>query len=204
MGFYDRTVLPHLLNLVMKDRRLAAERRRFVPRAEGTVLEVGIGSGLNLPFYAPAVEKVIGIDPSAELRRMARKRAARTPFEVAFLGLSGEAIPLDDGAVDTVLSTWTLCTIPDADAALREMRRVLKADGRFIFIEHGRAPEARVRAWQDRINPYWRPLAGGCNLNRPIDAMIRAAGFHIAELEADYLKGPKPFSFHYKGLAKPE
>jgi len=202
MGFYERYILPYAIHLTMRRKDLRAERAALVPLARGRVLEIGVGSGLNFPFYGTQVEKLFALDPSAELRSMAEKRARQTPFPVEFIGLSGEDIPLDAAAVDTVLTTWTLCTIPDAAAALGEMRRVLKPDGELVFVEHGRSPEARVVAWQDRLNPLWRPLAGGCNLNRPIDRLIAEAGFSISRLEQGYIKGPKLLTYLYKGTAR--
>jgi ubiquinone/menaquinone biosynthesis C-methylase UbiE len=201
MGFYDTYILPYATHLAMNRKDLAAERATFVPLARGRVLEIGIGSGLNLPFYGAQVEHLFALDPSAELKRMAEKRARGVAFPVEFIGLSGEDIPLDDGAVDCVLTTWTLCTIPDAGAALGEMRRVLKPDGELVFVEHGRSPDARVLAWQNRLNPLWRPIAGGCNLNRAIDALIGEAGFNITRMEQGYMKGPKPMTYLYKGTA---
>ncbi len=202
MGFYDSYILPYATHLTMNRKDLAAERATFVPLARGRVLEIGIGSGLNFPFYGAQVEHLFALDPSAVLRRMAEKRARGSAFPVEFIGLSGEDIPLDDGAVDCVLTTWTLCTIPDALAALREMRRVLKPDGELVFVEHGRSPDARVLAWQNRLNPLWRPIAGGCNLNRAIDALIGEAGFNVTRLEQGYMKGPKPMTYLYKGVAR--
>jgi ubiquinone/menaquinone biosynthesis C-methylase UbiE len=162
-----------------------------------------MGSGLNIPFYSSTVDKLYGLDPSPELGKMARERARGAPFPVEIIGQSGESIPLADNSVDTVISTWTLCTIPDPVQALREMRRVLKPGGRFIFVEHGRSPDARVRVWQDRLNGVWRRMGGGCNLNRKIDDLILEAGFRIAEIETGYIRGLKLASFLYEGVARP-
>lgn len=202
MGFYDERVLPHLLNLAMSNRDLAAYRRRVVPAARGRVLEVGIGSGLNLPFYGSDVEAVIGLDPSSPLLAMAGRQASKAPSPVTMLRGSAEAIPLEDASVDTVLTTWTLCSIPDAHAALAEMRRVLKPAGELVFVEHGRAPDAAVARWQDRLTPLWRPIAGGCHLNRPIDALVTDAGFALADIRCGYMRGPRPFTFMYEGRAR--
>lgn len=153
MGFYDRHILPHVIHLACGAKPIRYQRRKVVPQASGRVLEIGIGSGLNLPFYDPAkVEKLWGLEPSDEIRRMAEKAAVGAPFPVEFIGLPGEAIPLDDASMDTVVTTYTLCTIPDAVAALREMRRLLKPGGQLLFAEHGRAPDAAVRRWQDRLD----------------------------------------------------
>ncbi len=202
MGLYEKHVLPHVLHFGMRNKTVTREREKFVPLASGTVLEVGMGSGLNLPHYGAGVTRLIALEPSQGLRDKAAKPIALARFPVEFIGLNAEEIPLDDRAVDTVLSTWTLCTIADAPKALAEIRRVLKPDGRLIFVEHGRAPEARVVKWQNRFNGLQNRVAGGCNLNRPIDEMIRAAGFKIDRLEEGYLKGPKPWSYHFKGSAK--
>jgi ubiquinone/menaquinone biosynthesis C-methylase UbiE len=165
-------------------------------------LEVGIGSGRNLPFYSAAVEHVYGVDPSIELQQMARQQAGRTHARVDFLTQSAETpLPLSDASIDTVVSTWTLCSIPNAVAALREMRRVLKPDGRFIFLEHGLAPDAQIVAWQNRLTLIWPRLTGGCHLNRKIDEMITGAAFKISELKTYYLPGPRPMMFTYQGLA---
>jgi SAM-dependent methyltransferase len=203
MGIYERYVLPRLINRTMQNTLAAAERTRFVPCASGTVLEVGIGSGLNIPLYAPDLDILVGLDPSIPLWMLGRQRTAAAPFPIAYIRGSGEHIPLEDQRFDTVVMTWTLCTIPDPVTALKEMRRVLKPDGRLIFVEHGLAPDRRVQAWQHRLNPLWRRLAGGCNLDRRIDTLIADAGFHICQLDLGYLKGPKPFAFLYKGLARP-
>lgn len=202
MNFYEKWILPRLTDLVMRNKEATRFRARVVPAARGTVLEIGIGSGLNLPFYGADVNRVYGLDPSEELLHLARKTAARAPFPVQFLMQSGEEIPLDDGTVDTVVSTWTLCTIPDPIKALKEMKRVLKPGGTFIFAEHGLAPEASVRAWQERLNPLWRKVTGGCNLNRKMDDLIRASGFSLVELDTEYAKGLRPMSYIYSGRAQ--
>lgn len=203
MGIYSQYVLPRLIHFAMQSTLAAAERQHYVPLASGKVLEVGIGSGLNIPFYSRNVESLVGVDPSGALWKMARRRAELAPFPIDYLGLSGECIPVADKAFDTVVTTWTLCSIPDPMKALEEMRRVLQPDGRLIFIEHGLAPERKVQVWQHRLNPLWQRLAGGCNLHRMIETLITDAGFHIIQIETGYLKGPKPPSFLYKGLARP-
>jgi ubiquinone/menaquinone biosynthesis C-methylase UbiE len=202
MGFYSRFILPTIIDKVMDDKQAAEFRARMVPEAEGRVLEIGMGSGHNLPFYGDGVTSVVGLEPSAELMAMARKRAADKSLDIEFVGESAEAMPFENASFDTVLTTWTLCSIGDASAALAEMRRVLKPTGRLIFVEHGLAPTSGVVAWQNFINPIWRPLAGGCNLNRPIDRMISGAGFTIDGLETAYMKGPKPLSYTYLGRAR--
>ena len=205
MGFYDRYILPRVLDLACGTKPVRRQRQKVVPLAEGRVLEIGIGSGLNLPFYdAAKIETVIGLDPAEEMLSMARRRSADLPFAVEYLALEGERIPLEAESVDTVLVTYTLCTIPDPVAALEGMRRVLKASGRLIFCEHGRAPDAAVRRWQDRLNPLWGRIGGGCNLNRDIPALIEAAGFRVEHLERMYLPGTPRFAgFNYWGSARP-
>ncbi|PWB66604.1 MAG: SAM-dependent methyltransferase [Bradyrhizobiaceae bacterium] len=201
MGFYHDRVLPLLIHLAMRQDRLAAYRRRVVPAAEGRVLEVGVGSGLNLPFYGGGVARVIGLDPSARLLGWARESGAAPPVDL--VEGSAERIPLATGSVDTIVTTWTLCSIPDARAALGEMRRVLKPAGRLLFVEHGLAPDPRVRRWQDALTPAWKHLAGGCHLNRPITELIAGSGFRIERLETGYMPGPKPMTFMYEGAARP-
>ena len=203
MGLYANRVLPCLIHAAMRQRSLAGYRQRVIPAAEGSVLEIGVGSGLNLPLYTGRVERVIGLDPSPKLLRMARAAAERTAPSVTLVEGSAEAIPLDDGNVDTVVTTWTLCTIPDAGRALEEMRRVLKPRGRLLFVEHGRAPDAGVRRWQDRLTPIWKRIGGGCHLNRGIAELVVSAGFRIERLETGYMKGPNPMTFMYEGCARP-
>ena len=180
------------------------QREKVVPRAAGTVLEIGIGTGLNLPYYDPAkVKKVIGLDPSEKSWELAAERAARLDFDVEFIGLPGEEIPLEDASVDSVLVTYALCTIPDPVAALHGMSRVLRPGGELIFCEHGIAPDTSVQRWQARINPLWRAIAGGCNLNRDIPALLQRAGFSMNSLEQEYLPGtPKIAGYNYWGGAR--
>jgi ubiquinone/menaquinone biosynthesis C-methylase UbiE len=203
MGFYDRKILPFLIDKACGIGPIQAQRRIVVPQARGEVLEIGMGSGLNLPFYdSAAVSKVWGLEPSAEMREKAAKVAAKAAVPVSFLDLPGEEIPLDDSTVDTVLVTYTLCTIPEVAAALRQMRRVLKPDGKLIFCEHGQAPDASVRRWQDRLDPIWGKFSGGCHLNRPIDALVKQAGFEIEALDTGYIASPKFAGFNYWGTAR--
>jgi ubiquinone/menaquinone biosynthesis C-methylase UbiE len=205
MGFYDRVVLPRVLEWTCGSKPVRRQRQKVVPLAEGRVLEIGIGTGLNLPFYdAAKVERIIGLEPAEQMLRRAKARSGNLPFEVAYLALEGERIPLDRQSVDTVLVTYTLCTIPDALNALEGMRRVLKPGGRLIFCEHGIAPDAAVRRWQNRLNPLWGRLGGGCNLNRDIPALIEGSGFDIDDLSNAYLPGTPRFAgFNYWGTAKP-
>jgi ubiquinone/menaquinone biosynthesis C-methylase UbiE len=203
MGFYQDKILPYVIHLAMRQRNLAAYRGRVVPAADGRVLEIGIGSGLNLPFYSQKVEQVIGLDPSANLLSMARQAARPSLGPVELVEGSAEAIPLESRTVDTVVTTWTLCSIPDAPRSLLEMRRVLKPGGRLLFVEHGRAPDASVRWWQDHLNPAWKRLGGGCHLNRAIESLIGGGGFQFDRIETGYMRGPRPMSFMYEGSARP-
>jgi ubiquinone/menaquinone biosynthesis C-methylase UbiE len=202
MGFYAKRILPRLIDLAMRNRETAGLRAQWLTHACGDVFEVGIGSGLNLPFYSSAVRKVYGIDPSVELQRMALKWTPGA-LEVEFLTQSAEdPAPLADSSIDTVVVTWTLCSIPNPPRALQQMKRVLKPDGRLIFLEHGRAPDSGVAKWQDRLTPAWKRISGGCHLNRKVDEMIEAAGFQIGELETCYLSGPRPMTYTYQGIAR--
>lgn len=188
----------------MRNRHLRPYRQRVISAAQGRVLEVGIGSGLNLPFYPSDVREILGLEPAQSLAAMARRVAGRSAVPTTFIEGFAEAIPLEDRSVDTVVTTWTLCSIPDAVAALQEMRRVLKPSGQLLFVEHGQAPEEHVRKWQDRLTPAWKRIGGGCHLNRPIRTLIESAGFSIEELQTGYMKGPKPMTFMYEGRAHPE
>lgn len=203
MSVYGTYVLPRLIDLAMRSKADAAEREKLIPLASGVVLEVGIGSGLNLPFYGPRVERLHGLDPSLELWTLARRRLARAAFPVQFLRASAEGIPMEDMTVDTVVMTWTLCSIPGASRALQEMKRVLKPGGRLLFVEHGLAPDRGVVAWQNRLNPLWNRVAGGCHLNRKIDDFINDAGFLLTQIDRGYGGGPKPMAYLYRGLARP-
>ena len=204
MGLYDTYVLPHLIGIACGSDDVAEQRRKVVPLATGRVLEVGMGPALNLPFYNPAkVELVWGLEPSESMRRKAAPALEASDLDVRWLGLRGEDIPLDDNSVDTVVLTYTLCTIADWEAALAQMRRVLRPGGRLLFSEHGEAPDASVRVWQHRIDPIWTRLAGGCHITRPIPRMIESAGFDLVELESAYRPGPKIASFHSWGVARP-
>jgi ubiquinone/menaquinone biosynthesis C-methylase UbiE len=203
MGFYSSWLFPRLLDRIMQQQQMLPFRQRIGMAASGRVLDVGIGSGLNLPFYGDQTEHVFGVDPSSELLRFAQERAHMTLAPVELLRGSGEALPIESASIDTVVVTFTLCTVANAATVLAETRRVLKSGGRLLFAEHGRAPEAGVARWQDRLTPVWRRLAGGCHLNRKPDDLIRSAGFRIHNLETGYLKGPRPMTFVYAGSAGP-
>jgi ubiquinone/menaquinone biosynthesis C-methylase UbiE len=203
MGFYDRHILPRLLNAAMSAKPITYQRRKVVPRAEGRVLEIGFGAGHNLPFYdAAKVSHLWALEPAKEMRERAAERVAASPIPLEFLDLPGEQIPLDSESADTVLVTYTLCTIPDVHKALGEMRRVMKADGRMIFCEHGEAPDDSVKRWQQRLTPLWKAIGGGCHLGRPIPDMIRDAGFRVDDMQTMYLPGTPHFAgFNYWGTA---
>jgi ubiquinone/menaquinone biosynthesis C-methylase UbiE len=203
MGFYQRFILPCLTHLAMSQKQLLPFREHVVGAAEGRVLEIGIGSGPNLPLYGAIVTSVIGLEPSPELLRMARPRASASAVPVSLLDASAEAIPIEAHSIDTVVTTWTLCTIPDASRALSEMRRVLRPSGALLFVEHGRAPEPGVARWQDRLDPLWSRIAGGCHLNRKMDDLITDAGFRIDALQNARLRGPRTHTFLYQGRARP-
>ncbi|NQD96476.1 class I SAM-dependent methyltransferase [Pseudomonas sp. CrR25] len=202
MPLYDRYVLPHLIDFACGLGDVMQARAQIVPQAQGRVLEIGIGSGLNLAFYdAQRVTAIVGVDPSAAMQRLARERAARIAIPVQMIALELGQIQASDASFDSIVCTFTLCTIPDAVAALREMRRVLKPGGRLLFCEHGLAPDAPVVRWQRRLTPYWKPLAGGCHLDRDIPALIAAGGFTVTQLQTGYLRGPRPMTFVYRGWA---
>lgn len=203
MGFYSERILPNLIACACGTRPILKHRRVMVPEAEGVALEVGLGSGANLPFYdASRVTQVIGVEPSGGMRTKAQRAIGRQAIPVELIDAPGEALPVEDRSVDTVLLTFTLCTIPDWQAALAEMRRVLKPGGRLVFLEHGLAPDAGVARWQRRVEPVWKRIGGGCHLTRPIDRMIAGSGFRIDCLEADYTpKTPRLSGYVYRGLA---
>jgi ubiquinone/menaquinone biosynthesis C-methylase UbiE len=205
MGLYENYILPKLIDQGCGSPAVLKQREKIIPRASGRVLEVGMGSGLNLPYYDPdQVEFIWGLEPSEGMRRRAQSRLARAAVEVRLLDLPGEEIPLEDSSADTVVLTFTLCTIPDFQRALGQMRRVLKPEGRMLFCEHGEAPDPSVQKWQKRINPIWKRLAGGCNLNRQIPLLLEEAGFEIEEIESMYLPNtPTIAGFNYWGQAKP-
>jgi ubiquinone/menaquinone biosynthesis C-methylase UbiE len=204
MGFYDTHILPRFINCACGTKPIMKQREKVVPRASGTVLEIGVGTGLNLPYYdAARVERLIGLDPSEKSWELAGKRAAHVEFDVEFIGLPGEQIPLEDGSVDTVLVTFSLCTIPDPVAALHGMARVLRPGGSLIFCEHGKAPDANVCQWQDRINPIWRRIVGGCHVNRDIPQLLKVGGFDVVDMETSYLPGtPKFAGYNFWGSAR--
>ena len=203
MNFYDRRILPHVLNFVMRQEALVPFRQRAIGAARGRVLEFGVGSGLNLPLYGAGVTSVTGIEPSSALLGMARERVTSAVVPVELIEASAEMLPIDTASIDTIVTTWTLCTIPNAVQALCEARRVLRTDGTLLFIEHGRAPEPGVARWQDRLDRPWGLIAGGCHINRKIDALITESGFRIERLTHDRMPGPRTHNFLYEGKAHP-
>ena len=205
MSIYQDRVLPYLIHLSMRLGNLATYRQRLLSAAEGRILEIGVGSGHNFRYYSERANHVIGLDPSPKLLSMAREtiRSQAFPFPVELLQASAEAIPLRSGSLDTVVTTWTLCTIPNVTSALAEMCRVLKPDGRFLFVEHGLSPDPAVRRWQDRLTPIWKRISGGCHLNRAISQLVQDAGFRIDRIETGYMKGLQPMTYMYEGFARP-
>jgi ubiquinone/menaquinone biosynthesis C-methylase UbiE len=203
-GWYDRVVVPWLIELACGSRRITEQRAKLIPQARGRVLELGFGPGHNLPLYDTSkVTEVVGVDPSPAMPAKARPRAAAAGLRFSPLLSSAESLPLDDASFDTVVCTYTLCSIPDPAAALKEARRALKPGGELLFDEHGRSPDAAVARRQDRFDSWWPKVAGGCHLNRDIPALLREAGFRIQELETAYLPGPRPWTWHFRGRARP-
>jgi len=204
MGIYTKFIMPKVVHFACGQKPAMKQREKIIPLAEGLVLEIGIGSGLNIPYYdADKVDHLWGIDPSREMWAIARKNARENHIDAEFIESGAGSIPLDDHAADTVVMTYTLCSIPDARGALLEIRRVLKPGGKLIFCEHGQAPDADVRRWQERMNPLWSLLGGGCNLNRPVPQLLEESGFISGDMQTMYIPGWKPACFNYWGTARP-
>jgi SAM-dependent methyltransferase len=201
VDFYADQILPRITNVLLAGREFNRIRARVTSGLSGDVLEIGFGSGLNVPHYPTAVRRVQAVDPATVGRKLAAKRVAASPVPVEYVDLVRDRFPLDSQSIDHVLITWTLCTIPDVQAALREISRVLHSSGQLHFVEHGLSPDARVARWQDRLTPLQRCWAGGCHLNRPIDRLVMRAGFEMTRLENFYIKGPRFTSYMYEGLA---
>jgi ubiquinone/menaquinone biosynthesis C-methylase UbiE len=204
MGLYQKFILPRLIDTAMRRVEVTARRQELIPKASGAVLEIGIGSGLNLPFFAGSVTRLAGVDPSAELLSMARRKLSGVRFPVELCCRSANELPFDDRSFDTAVLTWALCSIPDPALALAEVKRVLQPGGRLLFVEHGLSSDGKVQKWQHRLTPLWKRIGGGCHLNRKVDDLVRSAGFRIIELQTTYLPGPRPLSFTYQGIASPE
>lgn len=203
MKFYDEKILPHLIDFACGMGQVMKTRAQVVPLASGRVLEIGIGTGLNLGFYdASKVSAIVGVDPAAQMQALARRRAERIAIPLEMVALELGQIQAADASFDSIVCTFTLCTIPEPLAALREMRRVLKPGGKLLFSEHGRAPDPGVRRWQQRLTPLWKPLAGGCHLDRDIPALLKAGGFNIREVQSSYLPGPRPMTWVWRGWAE--
>ena len=203
MGFYQDRIVPWLTHLAMRQAQLVPYRTRVASGATGRVLELGIGPGLNLAFYGANVTEVIGLDPSPKLLEIARDAGRKRAAPLELIEGSAEAIPLENSSVDTVVTTWTMCSIPDVSRALSEARRILRPGGQLLFVEHGRAPEASVQWWQDRLTPPWKVVTGGCHLNRAIADLIGGSGFAVQDLDVGYMPGPRPMTFMYEGRAVP-
>ncbi len=201
MGWYEERVLPRVVDVALRGKQFDRVRARVAGALDGEVLEIGFGSGRNVPHYPASVRRVRAVDPATLGRDLAAERVAASAVPVEYVGLDGEVLPLDDSSVDHVLTTWTLCTIPAVDRALEEVRRVLRPGGTLRFVEHGRSPDTGIARWQDRLTPIQRRVFGGCHLNRPIDRMLTDAGLTITQLDTYYLPGPKPFGYLYEGAA---
>lgn len=201
MGLYGDRVLPVLLDMAMSDAEVEQVRARTTAGLHGEVVEVGFGSGLNVPHYPRSVRLVRAIEPASGGRKRAARRIAASPVPVEYVGTDGAALPMADDSIDQVLTTWTLCSIPDVEQALAEITRVLRPGGTLHFAEHGRSPDPRVAGWQDRLTPIQRRLVGGCHLNRPIDELIRGAGLELVELNNFYMHGSKILNYTFQGAA---
>ena len=202
MGLYDRLVLPRLLNLMMGMKDVADERKKCLAGVAGAVLEVGFGAGHNLPFYPAGVQRIVAVDPSRESAKLARKRIAEARFPVEYLPVGGEELSAPDDSFDCVVSTFTMCTIPDPVAALQQMRRVLKPGGKLFFAEHGLSTDPEVQRWQHRLNGVQNFMCGGCNMNRDIRRLVGEAGFEFDQVDQYYMKGPPKFAgFMTRGIA---
>jgi ubiquinone/menaquinone biosynthesis C-methylase UbiE len=201
MGFYASQILPRAADLAMRSKEYAPPRARITAGLAGEVLEIGFGSGLNVRYYPPGVKRVLAVEPSAVGRKLAARRVAASSTAVEYVGADAQALPLQDASVDHVVSSWTLCTIPDVDRALAEIRRVLRPGGSLHFVEHGRSPDGKVARAQDRLTPFQRRLAGGCHLNRPIDRLLVAAGLELTRLDNYYLSGPRAWVYTFEGVA---
>lgn len=203
MGFYNKYILPKAINWACQQKSTMLQRQKLIPFAEGKVLEIGIGSGLNLPFYdKDKVSHLLAIDPSEEIWKKNKVDLQKLPFIFEFEKAFAEDIPADTNSFDTVILTYTLCSIKEANEALEEIKRVLKDSGKLLFCEHGKAPDKAVQKWQNRMNPLWKRIGGGCNLNKDIPVLIESNGFKIKKMETMYIPGWKPASFNYWGAAE--
>ncbi len=201
MGLYRDQILPRIVDLAMRGSDVEQVRARVAAALDGEVLEIGFGSGLNIPFYPATLTRVLAVDPAAVGRKLAAKRAAASTVAIEYIGLDAQRLPVDDASADHVLSTWTLCTIPDPMVAMAEIIRVLRPGGAFHFVEHGRSPDTGVARMQDRLNPLQGLVFGGCHLNRPIDQLVTASGLELTRLETYYMKGPRAMEYTFEGIA---
>lgn len=201
MGFYRERILPHLVEVACGSPEMARWRARVVEGLAGTVVEIGFGSGLNVPVYPPEVDEVLAVEPALRARQLAQPRIDASPVSIVHVGLDGQQLPLADASCDGALSTFTLCTIPDVEAALAELRRVLRPGGALHFLEHGLAPDSAVAGWQRRIEPVQKRLADGCHLTRDPVALLTSAGFDVQRHESRYAKGPRPWTWMTEGIA---
>jgi ubiquinone/menaquinone biosynthesis C-methylase UbiE len=201
MGLYGNQILPRAIDLTLRGAEFARLRARVVAGLTGQVLEIGFGSGLNIPYYPPRLKRVQAVDPAAVGRRLAAKRAAACPVPIDYIGADAQALPVGDASVDSALSTWTLCTIPDASRALAEICRVLRPGGALHFVEHGLAPDAKVARLQQRLTPFQHRAFGGCHLNRRIDQLVAAAGLELTRMDTYYMKGPRALGYTFEGVA---
>ncbi|HLX78186.1 MAG TPA: class I SAM-dependent methyltransferase [Acidimicrobiales bacterium] len=201
MSFYEDHLLPRLNDVALRGREFARIRERVAAGLSGEVLEVGFGSGLNVPHYPPSVDRVLAVDPATVGRKLATKRVSASAVTIEYVGLDAQTLPVESSSIDHALVTWSLCTIPEADRALREILRVLRRGGELHFVDHGHSPDPKVAHWQDRLTPLQRRLGGGCHLNRQIDELVAKAGFELSRIENYYTKGPKPYSYMFEGVA---
>lgn len=201
-SWYEKHILPYLIDLVCGMKPISRQREKLIPLAQGRILEIGIGTGLNIPYYNQSkVEKITGLDPGLQMHSLAIKRMKRAKISIELIGLSAEKIPLPDASFHSIVVTYSLCTIPEPLAALKEMHRLLAPKGKLLFCEHGRSPDEAVYRWQNRLNHFWKKIAGGCHLNRDIPALLKEARFECEKIETQYLPGPRPLSYHYWGEA---
>ncbi len=202
MRFYSNVIFPRLMDRSMAGTDLAFYRRAVLGQVQGDVLEIGFGTGLNLPYYPPGVTQITALDPNPGMRSLAQNRIQSAGFPIEWLSSSAESIPLPDQCFDSIVSTWTLCSIPDIDQALQEIRRLLKPSGRFHFVEHGLSPERGIRTWQRWINPVQKALGDGCQLTREFPELIETHGLRMVQLETHYADSlPKVWGYFYRGIA---
>jgi ubiquinone/menaquinone biosynthesis C-methylase UbiE len=201
VGYYSSRILPALIDKAMRNRELLPYRQRVLAPAAGSVLEIGMGAGANVPLYGASVTQIVGLEPLARLAGKARESGIRCQRAVEVVAAGAEEMPFPDQHFDTVVTTWTLCSIAEPSRALAEVRRVLKPTGQLLFVEHGQSPDADVHRWQNRLTPCWKHIAGGCHLNRPIRTLIEGAGFIVERLATGYMKGPRPMTYMYEGRA---